>query len=223
MNWIFDNFQLVIVAVIVVAYLVRALKNRPRADDAEPPDGAPPRQTITIDEAERTRRIQEEIRRKILARQHGSPPPLASPGDVVVLNEDRETEEPEAVEEPEYTEEGPRPRPPPLRQPFPQSAPAPVAQPMFDAGAAAMLERQRMLEEQLRLLAATRAIGVAGVSPLGMPAQISARDPAQRRELRRALRRDLSGHQNLRRAILLREVLGPPPGLERDLRKLPRR
>ena len=152
--------------------------------------------------AERTRRIQEEIRRKIEERQGRASRPA-------VFDE---------AEEEEENVEGPRTVPPPL----PSSRPVLVS--AEEAPGAAELERvmeqQRRYAEQLdRLAAAERASQAAtpGATPLTMAAyEQSARAQAALPITRQGDRilAGLHDREALRRAIVLREVLGAPKALQ---------
>src|SRR5262245_49236072 len=74
MNWIFDHFQLVIaVAAAVAAWLN---DRRKKAGGAGTEGEAPPQSTVT-GEDDQTRRIQEEIRRKIAERRGQAQAPAA--------------------------------------------------------------------------------------------------------------------------------------------------
>jgi hypothetical protein len=196
MDWIFDNLQLIIVIGGAVAYWLNQRKREKEGQEADyDGDGVPEARgpvapnADALEEAERTRRIQEEIRRKILERRGGTPPPVAVPAPAA-----------EYREEPEWLEEGPRPRP------------APVAPPPLED---AVLARQRALQEQLQALEERRA--AARAKSTGFPPAPSANRPARLPgmpstdlpELVASLRNPAA----VRRAILLREVLGPPVSL----------
>jgi hypothetical protein len=182
MRWILDNLQIVIAVAAALAYWLNQRKQQ-SAEETEHPaeEGRPddPFREFGADpaEAERTRRIQEEIRRKIAERAGGAPAP--APARV--------------------------PEPPPLFQP----EPPPRARTAALAAASAheaILQRQRDLEEQLRAVEAGRR----ATRRNEVIAEASARKPTAART---ALLGDLKGAENLRRAIVLREVLGPPVGL----------
>ncbi len=197
MEWIFDHLQIIIAVAAAIAYWLNQRRQAQQGDAEEDRTESPVRDfNADPAEAERTRRIQEEIRRKIAERAGGGPinvppPPLFR----------TETSAPRPVAAPlpqrEFTREV---EPPPMVQP-----------PSFQATAAAILERQRELEEQMRELetarkaAQRRAASVAANTAVFAPAAASERNVG--------LLSDLHGGRNLRRAIVLREVLGPPVGL----------
>ncbi len=208
MKWILENFGLVVVLALAAFSLLRTVFRTLRGGEESAPMPAP---TFDQDpeEAERTRRIQEEIRRKIAERQ----------GRVF---EERETNTVPVGRE-NAPPLMPVPQPPPLdplngpmrrfvrkleeasERSFPQADPA---------AEAAALERQRKLEQEIRALEAARAAELR-----------RAEEVARRREQRtqsatgpivvgrRDLRQQLRDPAELKRVILLREVLGPPVGL----------
>jgi hypothetical protein len=211
MDWILEHFQIVVLAFIAVVWVLKSIfgANKPPAEEQHNRPSTP--SAADPAEAERTRQIQEEIRRRILARQRGetlapAPAPVAPPPPApVVVHDGFEREEPE-VFEPEYQEEGPR-------APMPSAA----AHRQADTAQAAILEQQRMLAEQLHALRAARAAG-ASVTPLPaltLPRDASAAIASHRESCRLDLMRDLRHPKSLQRAILLREILGPPLALQR--------
>lgn len=200
MNWILEHLQILIAVGAAFAYWLNQRKQEP-ADDGETTadrrgEFAPPTQTDP-DEAERTRRIQEEIRRKIAERASGGP--IAVPP--------------------------PAPEPPPIFQ-RDTMAPRPVASPMpqarqrevvresqpyvSPAAETAALERQRELEAQMSALAEAKRAAQRKVTAVAATEQGALAHASQTRG---DLLSDLRGARNLRRAIVLREVLGPPVGL----------
>ncbi len=150
MDWISEHLLQIIIA--IAAAVAAYINNRNKEKNGEPADfdgdGTPDNRPgqfepskMDMEEADRTRRIQEEIRRKIAERQAGqSPvPPLVAPRPVA-------EPVPEVVQRRfEKTEE---PAPPPLPRKLSAGAQA-------DRDAE-VLERQRALEEQMRLLEARR-------------------------------------------------------------------
>ncbi len=208
MDWIFAHFQVVVAIVLVVVWILRSMG----AANKPPGAGRPTRPGANEDPAEaaRTRQIQEEIRRRILARQRAetmppampaSPQPPPMPPTVVVIDEDAT-----------YSGEGPH-------GPMPTAA----AHRAEDAAQAAILEQQRTLMEQLHALRAARAAGEVMPTAAAMrPERTDAAMATHLRSCRRELRRDLRSPSSVRRAILLKEILGEPLALQRN-RQLPRR
>lgn len=189
MDWILDHLQIIIAVAAAVAYWLNQRRQGQMGEGEEDDRTESPMRDFNADpeEAERTRRIQDEIRRKIAERAGGGPVSVPPP----------------AVE------------PPPLFRTetvVPQrEVSRPAEPPPFQATAAAILERQRQLEEQMRELAAARK--AAQRKAAAVAAQASASAPAASAHRGGSLLADLHGAHNLRRAIVLREVLGPPVGL----------
>lgn len=198
MDWIADHIQIVIaIAAALAVWLKQALKQSgaARDDDADEAGGAgySGRNADDSRDEDRARRIREEIRRKIAERAGGAPVRIPEPA----------------------------PAPPPLFR-SESGAPRPTAapfsrreEPESDRAMAAVMERQQRLREQMEELERTRqrerlaAPATAAVSPLNPVAKNDGAAP-------RApswLREDLRNKDGLRRAIVLREVLGPPVGL----------
>ena len=193
MDWVLNHFRLIMIVGGAIAYWLNQRKKAKEEQEIKGVLSAPDPRAQMNDDGERTRRIQEEIRRKILERAGGTTRPQAQP----------------------QTASAPmRPAPPPL----------PVEQPKADAyndtpttaealvaADQAMLERQQQLAEKLRELQQQRrdierpaeafaektakAMSASGTSVLGSPLA------------------DLRNPTAVRRAIILREVLGTPVGL----------
>ena len=206
MEWILEHLKLVIFVIVIVVYALKAMREKAAGEGTETP-GQPSRRTMPGEEdaaeAERTRQIQEEIRRRILARQRGEEPASTPPPLVVV-------------------EQAPPSLPPPLPRPQipvefeedPYDAHEREAAAQQAAREASVLEAQRALEEQLRAVRQAREAALAGVprlAPISATAGGASSRPASL--ARRALREDLTGRGSLRRAIVLREVLGEPVAL----------
>lgn len=203
MDWIGEHFLQIIIA--LAAAIAAYVNNRKKEKNGEPADfdgdGIPDNRDgqfeparMDMDEAERTRRIQEEIRRKIAERQAGTQPvpPLVAPRPVAQPI-------PEVVK----------------RQYEPPAAPPPLPQKM-SAGARAdrdaeVLERQRLLEEQMRALEARRAEHKRQAVEAVAPAY---RTPVAPKSGGPDLLADLHAPGGARRAWILREVLGTPAGLK---------
>jgi hypothetical protein len=214
MDWIFENLQIIIVVAGAIAYWLNQRAREKAGEEADyDDDGIPERparrdlEPRTMDggeseQEERARRIREEIQRKIAERRgQSAPPPMPEP----VF----------AEREPVFGDEL-SPFPPPLR---PVEVPPPVqTREMVSAYAETeALERQRRLAEQLEQLQTQRRdarraadhafhnvhaprsaeVVVAGARPLGV----------------RGLGAELRDPRALRRAIVMREVLGPPVAL----------
>jgi hypothetical protein len=196
MNWIFEHIQIVIAVAAAIAYMLNRGKQAPEGGASE--DG---------EDSERARRIREEIRRKIAERREGAPAPLRQETPAAAPPVIRAPGVP-----PLDSFGGPaRPALPTLRKPEPVRTHAPQPAPaMSHAAMSAVLERQAQLAEQLRELEQAREkqkLRAAEIAADAAPAAPAA--PVSRG----GLLADLRQAQNLRRAILLREVLGPPVAL----------
>ncbi|HUG11685.1 MAG TPA: hypothetical protein VMM36_11755 [Opitutaceae bacterium] len=161
--------------------------NKRRESAASEDDEAPPPLVMddtTAEDEARARRIQEEIRRKIAERR--TLPPVAPPP---VIIPDWARSEPAAVEPPRQVE---------MR---------------YDPDAF-VLEQQRNLEEKLRLIEATRRNAEALRAQVPVLKVIRSVSAVGRRAPPSALMAGLRNTSEVRRAIVLREVLGPPKGLQ---------
>jgi len=198
MRWVFENIQILfVIAGAIAVWLVKARRLQELRKEAKAELGREP----TADEiAERTRRIQEEIRRKIVERQGGPP----------------------ATEE-EVENETLYPSPPVVRRTatsVPPPLPPTVVSIETAPGAAAMdraLAEQRRISEQLARLEARQkiadvAMAAAAGSSHGATEAAFAIAPAAAvaaGNRRTRLLDDLRERDSLRRAIVLREILGP--------------
>lgn len=202
MNWIFEHMQLVVLVGGAIAYWLN--QRRKAKEEAEAMRELEGQQTQSAhtqlpanDEAERVRRIQEEIRRKILERVGGAmpkpqPPPMPerrfekeivpAPAEVST----RTTAKTDAYE---------------------QASSADQTLSLDQA----ILERQQQLAEQLRELDVQRRHVVSKAEAFAekTAAVMAASDTA----VRGSLLADLRNPTAARRAIVMREVLGAPVGL----------
>lgn len=204
MDWLFKNLVQLITVFFVIASIVRAIRQSRQAQDRHEDE------TIDSDEQRRTREIQEAIRRKIAERRGGSAP--------------------SAPEVFRRTEEPPRPV-----QPSPQASPLPTG-PLGDFGRRVLeqlerklpppesprlpqvnrreVERQEQLAEQLRAAEETKAQATRRAAHLAAEQRAALQSQAALRGAARGqLLAELRDPQSLRRAFVLREVLGPPAGL----------
>jgi hypothetical protein len=172
-----------------ILWLVQTLKKKGAQPRAAEPDA---------DEAERTRRVQAEVQRKIAERRAGrAAPPVAParyegplPSPVAA---------PRPVAQPSWRER-------PARQvPIQIDEPAPAAEEAEEAEEAAALARQQRLAEQLRALnEANRAAQTRQSAAITASVAPAADLPAG------GWLAELRQPQGVRRAVLLREILGPP-------------
>jgi hypothetical protein len=231
-SWILNHIGFLVflfVAISIVRKIRGALKRA--EEDASRRDSTPRRiANVDPDEADRVRKIQEEIRRKIAERRGGVAPPIApTPA----------AEERPPLLRPEPASSNPTPFDPmgsPLKRVLTElermsqqrdqeaarareAAQTRVraqtearAQAAAQAEADVQLERQRRLANQLNSMEASRKESLAaedtttGAMELDQP-------PKAAEVARDELLADLRDPQGLRRAFVLREILGAPVGL----------
>ena len=185
MDWILGHLQVVIALAGAIAYWLNQRRLANTGEKAAPPTGT------AFDDpelAERTRRIREEIQRKIeqRARTYTQPQPPVLPE---------------------------RPVPPPVVVRAEVARPQPVtpkAAARLEARRnAEILEQQAALSEELRRAVALKTAGLQR----GQFETNLSRDETQAAAVHTGLREDLTNPDALRRAFVLREVLGPPVAL----------
>ncbi len=183
---------------IIVAVVSNLLSKAKEADEAKRTRAVPPDDP---EQAARTRRIQEEIRRKIAGRRDPMAPPeeeLAAPMTEAELGD---------------AENFPRPLEPvvrPFDRPEPESWQEREAA-QRESELQAELARQAGLAARFAALAEAPAkAGTMAVARVTGSNWAEAVPPASGPP---AWRKDLRGAGNLRRAMVLREVLGPPAAL----------
>jgi hypothetical protein len=194
MKWLFDNPQIFVVIAIAVASLLQKLKKVNVQQEA--------REVMDADSSERTRRVQEEIRRKI-AERTGRTPAQARP----------------------------MPQPPVIARGEP---PAGQRRNIFQELARQMAEAKRIAEVRARAANEQQVQSRAQTEERARDLAEAQRAAAEQSRLAAvaALKRDreprttaasaggkllpeLRGPASLKRAIVLREILGPPVGLRR--------
>ncbi len=177
------NLWVVVVAGIL--WLLQALKKK-----TAQPRGADP----GADEAERTRRVQAQVQRKIAERRAGRAPAPAAPARY-----DGPLPSPVAAPRPVY---GGVRREREFEPPTIVLEESPPAEPAAETAA---LARQQQLAEQLRALnEASRAAQTRQSAAIAASVAPAAETPAE------GWLAELRQPQGVRRAILLREILGPP-------------
>ncbi len=191
MNWALDHLQLLIAIGGAVAWWLHQHKQTKAAGEEPPPKA-------TFDDpelAERTRRIREEIQRKIEQRARAYTRPVP----------------------PEDENAEPAGPPPIVREVavFRPSVPPPMSRAataqLEDQRTAEILEQQAALVEQLRQVDERKATAMRHTQ---FESAISTGDHAAA-AARSALGDDLRDPDVLRRAFILREILGPPVALRR--------
>lgn len=207
MDWI----QILFIAAGVIAYWLNQRANEKNAKDADrdgngvPDHREQPRELAPTsrdgtdpEQAERVRRIQEEIRRKIAERRGETAPPPPMPVPTVVV----------AEREPVYREQRREPvAPPPLR---------PLRPDAFAHDDSAAIERQRKLAEQMERLdeqrRETRRLASTTFATQRQTAAAAAVAPRAATGFP-SLASELRSPRALRRAMVLREVLDKPVAL----------
>lgn len=206
LDWILDHLFTLIIVASVVAQLMKAIRGRKgeRDEGSAPMGDADGEKTFSDpDLAERTRRIREEIQRKIAERQRAgrggqmAQPPVLPPQPVAE----------ETV--PTYEEPPPLPREVVVSKPVYGEA---TTHRWDTERAAEILEQQNAMAEQLRSLEDMRA---AAARRTAFEERTQDHEDKARRKTRGDVLDDLRDRAALRRAFILREVLGPPVGLRR--------
>ena len=196
MRWLFDNLEIAAAIVAAVVYWL----NQRKAASGGTTDSPFDNEKGTGADPDATRRLQEEIRRKIAERRAGGgPPPIPEAAGEAAGR-------PVVVAMPQ----------PKSRMPNPFEAILREAQGRFDK---AELDRKRKLaaererleeaarEESRRRLEEVRRNRQAQTALAGRPVQRAGRS---------ALLENLRGSAALRRAVVEMEVLGPPIALRRE-------
>lgn len=208
LDWILERLPVVIFVVVFIAQILRGFF-KTRGAKVEPP----PRHD-ELEQDRRTREIQEEIRRKIAERRAG--------GRTV---EPAQREEHEERPQPPVVQRDPTAipdMPEPLKRMLeqlekkvqPRSEPPVVTTPPMLERNRAEVERQERLAEEIRVLEEARATAARRAASIAAKKSEEARSHgALRSAARGRLLDDLHDPESLRRAFVLKEVLGTPVGL----------
>ena len=204
-QWILDHLGIVIVIVLFAVQMVRGLLQQAR-------NASEQQQEMRRDEGAEERRVrdvQEQIRRQVAARRSGqaptdTPPPLAGAPE-------RPLPRAETTQMPDFGGPFGRMLEELQRKAQPTPPPPPV---LIERHNAAELERQQRLADELKALEETRRVAKRRAAHLAEDKKLLAdSEPALRSATRNRLLVDLGDTQSLRRAFVLREVLGTPVGL----------
>jgi hypothetical protein len=193
--------------IFIIVAILSQLAAKAKQAEAKRTPASPLARPDDLEQAARTRRIQEEIRRKIAERRGGLIPP---PADLSTPVEEERPPAPPAV---------PRPFVPPLdpfggpitrtaRPVFERRAPEP---PPLPARPSAALARQEEISTQMATLQEKQA--TAQTTAAARAAETSWTAATRTAAGPSAWRNDLRSPADLRRAIVLRELLGPPVAL----------
>lgn len=185
MDWVFDHLQLIIVIAGSVAWWLNQRRQAQAGDEAPPPE-------TPFDDpelAERTRKIREEIQRKIAGRARGYP-----------------------TEQPARPHDEPA-EPPTVRAVVVTQTPPAARRGLSHAEAqrqAEILEQQAALAEKLQEAALLKA---SALKRAKFEAATADQTAVLLTQTLSAVLGDLREPAALRRAFILREVLGPPVAL----------
>jgi hypothetical protein len=207
-KWILEHLGIVVVLFVFLSQIVRALlQARKTASHREvkADDGS---------EERRVREVQEQIRRQIAARRRGessteAPPPLPAETVSRPIPRPQTTQMPEPFGGPlgRMLEELQR-----KAQQHLHSVPPP--QVLVEKRNNAEIERQAKLADELRAVEDTRLLVKRRAVHLASDKAAEAQsEPALRSVVHDRILGDLRDPHSLRRAIMLREVLGPPVAL----------
>jgi hypothetical protein len=209
---ILDHLDILIPLIAVLLWFLNRRRSDADNEDAEQPRSAPFEMEDTDPEAEqRARRIQEEIRRRIAERQREDQGPVVVPPTLLAADTPPEQRD-RSRSMPRPVSEGALRPAPAARSEVPPVVAAPVAT------SANVLAYQQQMEEQWRAIERARreAERLRRESPYALASPMPRRGepaPAPVASLRSMVLSDLREPGSLRRAVLLREVLGPPKGL----------
>ena len=188
MEWILDRLPVLVFVIVAIVQVARVVM-KSRDAQAERREGF-----AETEEQQRVRQIQERFRRIATERGQGggAPAPVAEEEELLF---------------------------PPILQ-WDEAQPEPVtlaprmSQQVLAEERGVELERQRKLAGKLRLLEEARELDQRRADRVAVTAGVAARSEAvMLRTLRARLDADLRDAESLRRAFVLREVLGPPVGL----------
>jgi len=212
MNWISEHLQLILAVAGALAYWLNQRREAEAARDAE--KNPPPASLAEADADDpfRAEKVREEIRRKIAERRGGAPLPEPVRAEPPLVEEKKFPLPPLARPlAPTDTFGGPS-RPLVRRteterrvEPAPASVPTTIAPETY----AASLERQEQLATKMRELAEQRAL----VARKAAAVAVTDAAVAQSARAGHELRHDLRDPRSLRRAMVLREILGAPVAL----------
>lgn len=207
MRWFLEHIQVVIAIAGVIAWWVNQRRREKAGEAADyDGDGTPERNTTAeqFDDEEQSRRVREDIRRKI-AERRGQAAPATTSTEQPAAQTDRPREEapPPVFQDPlqDMLKELQK-RLAPIEEP---AAPPPL--PAIDQAA---LERQQKLDAEYRELEARRARTLAQAEAIRTE---EANMPQHHHHPATGWLAELRDAKNMRRAIITRELIGPPVGL----------
>lgn len=198
-DWVLRHLPVVVFVIVVIAQALRAAKKaQSEAAGRKAPSDA-------LEDERRVREVREKVRRLAERRADGAPslqtaePPPARKAPVS-----------ETTQLPDIFD-GPLGRMLGELQKRVEPPPEPLPPPVLEVRNTAELERQQRLADELKALEEARA--VAKHRAAAIAARKEAAAPASVFSGRDRLLQDLRDPQNLRRSVVLSEVLGPPLAL----------
>lgn len=189
MDWLLDNIGKFFPLLIGLVYFLSSLKRGKEEETEQSPEAQ-----------ERARRIQEEIRRKILERQGGAPTQASPDGQPQIEFLEEEEAEPAMrydPRRPDTQQWAPPPPPPPV---FVPEQTQPTQQELYEQQ---RQEVARKLAEARRLKKVLADKARAKKTPKKHPSISGSWRP-------QSLRESLRSPEDIRRAIVLKEVLDKP-------------
>ncbi len=204
MRWVLEHLQVIIVIAGAIAYYVN---QRRRAKEGLPPEdeeeGTYDTSSMDLEEAERTRRLQEELRRKREQRAGGSQPSVA-PQPVPPVSR-RADAPPPVFHDPlaEVMKDLARRLAPPPTVPPPAYVPSMEEQ--------SQLQRQQEMEKRLQELEVQRRAALAQASAIASGLEVPAGAPG--RQQGSAWLGEIRDPRLLRRAVVMNEIIGAPAAL----------
>ncbi|HEY8993345.1 MAG TPA: hypothetical protein VIM71_01570 [Lacunisphaera sp.] len=187
LKFILDNAWTVVIIGGVLVQLIQAIRKKQGGEETPAAEQPKEYQFDDPELAERTRKIREEIQRKIEQRTRGHVEPPVSSAEPVAL-------------------------PPVIREVTPSRTPVHASSRLDAQRQAEILEEQAALMERLREAEFMKA---AGKKRIEFEAATSDHSAEARTATRSTVLNDLESPAALRRAFILREVLGPPVALKR--------
>jgi hypothetical protein len=198
MKWIFDHVPLPVILfalVAVIQMVVKALKPGGRPAEETPGEGAQEN-----NEERRVREIQERLRRIAAERRGQRAPRTEAPPSLHM---------PPELESPSV----PAPAPQPFRRDYEEIERRLRPTPPVYVNTAEV-ERQQRLQEEMEALEARKFLAARQAQHLAeAEAAVAQSETGLRTTARARLLEDLREPHSVRRAIVLREVLGAPVGL----------
>lgn len=199
MDWIFDHIW---VLVAIAAVIARLFGKKASGDESEGQPGKPKEYEFEDPElAERTRKIRDEIQRKIAERRGQPVPPLVQQPRPAPIERSPEATTP-PVNLPEIFREVMKPRSEPVAPPLLRRA--------MTVNMAEEAERQAALMEKLQ---EAKLMKEAAQRRLAFEASIADKETTVLKQARAGMQEDLRSPAALRRAFVMREILGPPVAL----------